>query len=318
MNLLTNPGFEDGTAPWLFGTGAALVTDGSGRGGGNCARVQSTYINTTLPPAPPVYLDIEGRVYQLPVWDTGWICILSGYAKKELEWGTLTITSGPRTVITWPASSSTDWSMQYGIHYVNDPTEYFEIRANKGSGEGVSSWMVDDLTVELGGRAMARSIYNSYTALYNLLKNINGSSGKYHHDINDAVIPKLVLPGEPGAPVMPYICLPLSDSGAYDHSERGVRAALRQQIVAFIPESESTSITDCSSIKALKMHDDILKCVMPTEPATGWNLGDSNVEDVQLISKDIRAGQNDGIPWAEVSVTVDIFCRFARGDLGTP
>lgn len=316
MNILTNPGFESGSTSWVFGTGSALVEDGSGIGGGNCARLSASRIRLNLPPAPPIYAEFEGQILQLPPFEVDTVYIISGYAKPELAWGSLEVSAGESVVAAWDESADSDWSVRYGMYYGTLPEAQFVVRAVKGAGTGSSSWLVDNLAVEIGGRNMARSIYNSYTALFNRLKEINGSTGGYHHNVSSQVIPKLVLPSEPGAPKMPYICLPLSDTGTYEVSERGIRAALRQQIVAFLPESESHDISDCSAVRALKFHDDIIKVMMPESPATAWNLGDQYVEDVALLSKEIVAGQNDGIPWSEVNVAVDVFTRFDRSDLG--
>lgn len=317
MSLLVNPGFESGEAPWTFLTGSSLVTDGSGRGGGNCARIAATRVRTNLPPAPPIYSTVEGEVYQVPEWELGTVYVVSGYAKPETAWGPLTIHCGPNTVASWPIDAATDWTPRYGLYYAGTPEAEISIQAALGEATGYSSWLVDDLSLTTGGLPMARCLYNCYAALFDKLKDINGSTGGYHNSISAQVVPRLVLPSEPGAPKMPYICLPLSDTGAYEGSQRGIRIALRQPIVGFVPESESNDIADCSPTRALKFHDDIVRCLMPVEPATVWNLGNADVEDVELVAKEVVAGQNDGVPWSEVNVTVDVFTRFSRSDLGT-
>lgn len=316
MNILTNPGFESGEAPWQFGSGSALLEDGSGRGGGNCAWIIATKYSTSIPPNPPVYTTISGSIMQVPPWELGTLYFISGYAKSDAPWGSLSLTCAARPVLAWGDDVSPDWEVRYGLFYADLPGSQLFVRAGLGLGTGGASWLVDDLSVEIGGWKMSRSLYNSYSALFTRLKDINGSTGGYYNNISTQVVPKLVLPSEPGAPKMPYVCLPLSDTGSYQVEERSVRAALRQSIIAFVPESESMEVSECSAVKALKMHDDIVKCLMPEEPSTVWNLGNSHVEDVALLSKEVVAGQNDGIPWAEVNVTVDVYTRFARQDLG--
>jgi hypothetical protein len=114
---------------------------------------------------------------------------------------------------------------------------------------------------------------------------------------------------------MPYVCIPMGDTGPFlEQGELALRVALRQQIIAFLPESYEDGITDSSGYKAQLMSNDIQRCIWPASSGF-WNLDTDGVEDVQFVNKEVVAGQPDDLPFSSATITVDIITRYGRDDL---
>jgi hypothetical protein len=320
LNLLLDPGFETGV-PWTF-SGDARLEPGEGYGGSQAAYLPSGQVPVGIDPDTfeiiwgPQQIGLvwqpttvrAGLIYPVVFFHRQYTADAAQLhcVERRADGTTLVLHT-----VQWPAANA-DWRL---ASFLWSPTEDnaglgFE---TYGADHEFHQFVVDN--VELEWVPMARGLQVVYAALFNKLKELNGSNGSYNYNLEGRVIPRLVLPDEPGAPTMPYVCLPLADNGPFlDQGERALRVALRQQIVAFLPESYKDSIEDCAAYQALQLQNDLQRCLWP-DSGGQWNLDEASIEDVQFVTKETTAGQNDGIPFSEISVTVDVITRYSREDL---
>jgi hypothetical protein len=315
-NLVLDPGFETGV-PWTL-TGDASLYPGEGYGGSQALLL----VSGQLPILDPEGGLTWGRYYTgkalqtLPVKAGHIYPVVFYHRQQDPVAGSLYCieqTSGGTVIVIdevqWP-DAATDWTIESFLWTPTEDDAQFGFYGPPVAGIFPHYFFVDDAEV-----LMPRGLQVVYAALFNRLKTLNGAPGGYNYTLASRVIPRLVLPDEPGAPVMPYVCLPLSDNGPFlEQGERALRVALRQQIVAFLPESVDDTMANSAAYQALLIQSDLQRCLWPASGGV-WDLGDASVEDVQFVTKETTAGQNDGIPFSEISITVDVITRYSREDL---
>lgn len=181
-----------------------------------------------------------------------------------------------------------------------------------GIGGTAASWIVDDASAEDVAMGFKRGTHQAFKALYERLREINGATGGYWHDVGGRVYARLIQPGEAAAPQEPYVCLALRDDGAIEIAgPEYVRTTIDVDVYGFPKATAASDIENCSSVTVAKLYDDILKCLMPTnDERPYWHLGEPTiVSDVRFTSKRLMAEQveaDTGSVPAHVRLTVSI------------
>ncbi|MEN6632989.1 MAG: hypothetical protein ABFD84_11210 [Candidatus Polarisedimenticolia bacterium] len=159
---------------------------------------------------------------------------------------------------------------------------------------------------------MACSPRKAFIAMGDALAEIASANG-YNTDLN-GVVPRFVLPGEPGAPDVPFVCVELNDAGDYETPDSVVKAKIRVPVHGFVADVDAASFADSAAVAAYALHDDILRAVMP-DPGGPWNLGVAGIDDVTPVSKEISAGVFNGRGFVWVQIDFEVAVYFDRTTL---
>ena len=310
--LIQNGGFED-EGYWEFYPDGLSKRDGSAARTGSWGGLLYAKEERLLPPFPIIPgwdATFRGAItvgQNLPVLFTGWGKVLTGVAELSISlWS-----QDGEDFLYQGQPTNTDWEMFSGLLITTRPAEFFQVRLAGGTTRlgRIRLFGMDDLSLEV---VMPGTLRGAYVALWDRLKTVTVANG-YHNTLT-AVVPGLILPTQPGAPVLPYACIPLDDTGSYDHEDELVKAKLRQDIIVFAEYSEAISQADCAASKALYLHDDILKCLWPTS-GPWWRLETSGVEDVEFVAKNIGPVMVDDSQFLEIAITADVTVQFQRNQI---
>lgn len=189
-----------------------------------------------------------------------------------------------------------------------------------GIGGTAASWIVDDAEVE-DVVALKKGMYRLFRALYDRVKEINGTAGGYWHDLGGRVKPRLVMPGQPGADSYPFACVVLRDEGSLDDGVNGaILAAVECDVYIWPQMNASDDIELCSAVDTAKWGDDLLRCLIPSSSeAPWWTLGEAAyIQDVTLVSKEMIGQQatDGGAAPAMVKFTVRMMTTLEPSVLG--
>lgn len=184
-----------------------------------------------------------------------------------------------------------------------------------------STWYVDDASIVPTslGAVMPKPLSQSYIAVINAVKGINGLAGGFHHDLGGRVLSRLLWPSDAGAPKTPYVCVVLEwGSGGFPEvHEDFTRIVLPLSIVGYVPMDELASIATSSEIRALNLLEDMMKAILPAQPPYWWTLpGAIRIQNISFRNHEITPAEEDGIQFIEIQLGVDVEVRFTRSDLG--
>jgi hypothetical protein len=146
---------------------------------------------------------------------------------------------------------------------------------------------------------MAARLVDAWLGVISALRDVSRENG-YHTDVS-AVLPRTVLPGDVGAPEMPYLCVELNDQGSYETPDAYAKTKIRIPVIGFVAQRNDAAAETSGEVDALRLHDDIVRAVMPD---SGFWLQGSGVDDVDLESRDIATGVPDergGHIWVQVN-----------------
>jgi len=319
MNLLLNPGFDnsDGFEYWTPSvTGAALDT---GRTGQGVALAAYRDINQIGP--PPVYLEIEGTVWQTVTVEAGRSYVASVWVKSTLAWGPIVLLFGDTEAARLETATVGEWTLLVGVFdaTVSGPIS-FVIKAPLGAeATGVGQWVVDDCeVVDLAEELMSRTSYQAYKALFDAYRTVDGSGAGFWNDLGGRVFPKLIYPDQLGGNALPYACVVLSDEQApYDFHDRLVIDTIRVRCAIFVAGNERSMDPDSSTVRSvLNAYEDHKRLFLAASVAGSAVTSSGAVQDATIVDKSNRAGTPDGIDWGESWITVDLMYAQDYADLG--
>lgn len=161
-----------------------------------------------------------------------------------------------------------------------------------------------------------RGFEAAFRAVITRLQQITTANG-YHNSLS-AIVPAEVWPGEPGSPrTLPYACVVLADTGTWVEQEGSrVKAEMLVPIIAFGASRRYDTLDGSNSIVALRLADDLLRCLLPDGSPAKWDLGTEDIVDVRLVDRSIVADLDaDGVP-PHAMVTIAVTFRATRDDLG--
>jgi hypothetical protein len=325
-NVLANPGFETAGATSFDAAGWMRVEPAV------AARLEVAEAHTGLAVAfvggGPLFPSGEqiGIWYQDAAVEPGRLYVVSAFGYHVGGAATLQIRDDADNVLaSLAAGESGTWRQFSGLVTAATTTQRFALRH---SGEDNTSWYVDDCVLELVPEsvAMRREPLDAYTALFNRLKTINGAAGGYYHDFSDGarIITRRRLPSTPGAPMTPFLCLPLEDTGPIDTTDEfaaGAMCTTRQPVYFFWTVSELDGVgVESSPVTGFKLLSDLLRCLMPAADAPWWNYGAGSqwIHDVSIVSKRLASEVDmvEGFPAAHGVLVVELKQLFTRGQLG--
>lgn len=180
------------------------------------------------------------------------------------------------------------------------------------AGDRDGQWYVDAAEFS---EVTVGSMRSAYLALLERLGQINGS-GYYHSLDGKQVIPRWILPGDPGAPPPPYICCVVEDDAPYEQVDSDcIRTGVRVAVYAWLPERADRTPDNTTAADAMDWYEDLHRCLMPGDRSDPWTLGDAALESIDLVAKSARVFAIDGLP-PHVRVLVQLNFSFSRADLG--
>jgi len=310
VNLLPDPGFDlldprwvPNTAELLFDLGIELsppvlaycytVPEGIGHRGG------SMTWDDPLPVQVGDIVDVSGWGWAPFGEGTGW-------TQAFVSQG-----GGPFTEVgPWfdPAASWT--ALPWGLVEVTALPFLirFGLRANVPDPMHL---LLDDLAVMLPEDLAMQNRWDAHLALINRLKTITGTP-TYHLNLANRVFPRLFVPGEETASLLPYLCVPLyGDAPRYETGERGhTLMRWRVNIHGFVHEGSQTYDVCEAHRDCLHLHDDVLKCLMG-DPTLGGKARLMEVAD----GGGAVAGVDD-LPWGEFVIPLELMMAVGLDVLG--
>lgn len=268
---------------------------------------------------------VDGHLQQSVSVLAGALHEVTGWAKRTAPGdGGLAVTDALTSLTLaalTPAEATDDWQFFSGQFIAPSGTLLLDLGIS-GAGGFLTSWQIDDLSLSVvtGAIGMKRELLDTYLAIVAQLRTINGPSGGYYYNVSQSVLTRFLMPGDSGAPIGAYICVPLEDSGPFlesDQQSRMVRAKLRQPIYFFTINTVATQGDDSNAVRVLKAFSDIMRCLMPTD-GTRWTLGAPRfVDDVTLVGKQLISEPIDGVAaHPRARVVIDVATRWGRETLG--
>lgn len=156
--------------------------------------------------------------------------------------------------------------------------------------------------------AVARGMYDGWTALKNGIASIDGAGSGYWNDFTGRVFGKLLLPGESeGMPTDFYVCLPFADEPeTFPDHQRMLRSEWTQTVFVFVRDDEDAPDSTGQIELVAKVRDDLVRYFL-TDPTLG-----GAVDDVALLPAVRTAGVHEDYGEYQLPLQITQYIDAAR------
>lgn len=159
---------------------------------------------------------------------------------------------------------------------------------------------------------MAKGMWDSWKALRDELRDINGSTGGYWYSFNsDSVLEKIVLPEEAPGLADPYLCVPLlEDTERFEEQEQhSVRPVSNHTVVAFARDDRE-DLTETSTPEFIcKIRDDVVRMILTDHTLSG------KVASSRLVGSTYTAGAE--LEYGVLEMVIEITQFVDLNDIGS-